>query len=336
MNHAHLAVLTGLALAAAANPQQQATTLARASERAAVIVVATVTSVTEPVPGFKRVAWQTDSRLRGTIGNTFALLEPAGACCGRSLFALSAGERRLLFLERRSTGLHPFGGGRGVLEPTLELREHVAALLSASTQQTRATLLARHLDHSNQRIALDAAHALAEYRGVQLAAADKQRVVTALERAVARGHTTAAALLDVTLETRDPALLDRALALYLAESHKDRARLLRSGLSRTDPARVTARLPVSLKRDPAVELRAAELLRALPAAQGAPALANLLGSTSCPKVKLCAVEGLLAAGHSAGSLKNRVPSSILELAKRRTRAARFRSIRPTPSTPAAR
>lgn len=308
--------------------QEQATTLAAACDRSDVVVLATVTAVADPSPAWHRLVWRTDEVLAGQIGATLTLLEPAGACCGRSLFALGLGDRRLLFLRRAGQTLHPFGGSRGVVVPTAGILAHARALLAAPAPAARAALLAASLGHAEPRVALDAAHALAAMPALELGPPALRRVRDALTLAVRRGLTSAAPLLDVTVRTADPALLDTALALYLEEPRRGSARLLRRGLARAEPALLTGRLPAHLRGDPAAELRAAELLRAMPGHHGEAALSALLASTDCPRVQLCAAEGLLAAGRPARALRASVPAAVLELAERRVAAVRFRSIRP--------
>ncbi len=314
------------ALVAIVPAQQQATTLARAVDRAPVVVVATVTAATDPSPMWHRLEWRTDRVLKGQVAPTFALLEPAGACCGRSLFALRTGEQRLLFLDRRGPRLHPFGGNRGVLSVDASLLAHVQALLLNDTPATRGRLLARSLDHPSARVAMDAALALTELPSLDLDASSRGHVGRALRLAVQRCQTSSPALLDVALRTTDPGLLDTALGLYVTTKDRGQARQLRRGLLRANAGQIATRLPVVLTQEAAVEMRAAELLRALPTHQGGPALQSLLARTSCPRVKLCATEGLLAAGHPPRSLTGSVPAAILELAKRRVSALRFRTI----------
>jgi hypothetical protein len=103
--------------------QEQATALSTAARAAAVVVRATVVVATDPSPEWHRLQFRTSEVLKGTVGGSFALLEPSGACCGRSLFALQPGQSCLLFLRQIGAVLHPFGGSRGVLpdEPEIVL-----------------------------------------------------------------------------------------------------------------------------------------------------------------------------------------------------------------------
>lgn len=327
----HLRTLLAVtALLAGAPAQEQATTLSRACERADVIVLATITAATDPSPAFHRLEWRVDQLLHGQLGAAFALMEPAGACCGRSLFALTSGDQRLLFLKRTGATLHPFGGGRGVVTPTAAILAHVGQLLAAADPAARAHLLALNLTNIEPRVAHDAAHALAAMPQLTLAQADRGRVCNALRLAVQRGQTTAASLIEVAGRAADATVLDEIIPLYLDERRADRARMLRTGLGRISPALVTGRLPGLLDDDRQRQLRAAELLRELDGAHADSTMRTLLATTTCPRVKLCLAEGLLQAGAAAATLRAAVPPAVLELAERRVARPGFRSIRPGP------
>jgi hypothetical protein len=225
--------------------------------------------------------------------------------------------------------LHPFGGSRGVLPDEPMLVQAVRELLGAPTDAARAQRLVQQLQHDDPRVAGDAAQALATLPVLTLAGSDRDALGTALLTALQRRATTAAPLLDAAVRLQDPALLDQVLPTYLASERDDQARLLRLGLGRAPVSMLTERLPMFVGADDARQLRAAELLADLPATDSMPALQNLVQSTGCPRVKLCASEALLGFGASAGSLSPFVPEAILELAQRRRQAPRaFRSIRP--------
>jgi hypothetical protein len=318
-----LALLTPLAA------QAPATTLLAASQRAPVVVRATVLAATDPSPEWHRLSFRSDEVLKGTLGPTFELLEPAGACCGRSLFALLPGQHCLLFLQQTGAVLHPFGGARGVLADEPELVFAVRELLTATNDTVRAQRLAMQLQHAEPRVAADAAHALATLPTLALGDEQRTSLSQALAHALQQRATTAAPLLDVAVRLQDPELLDQLLPAYLTIPRDDQARLLRRALGRASAATITERLPMFTGDDSERQLRAAELLAALPATEAMPALRNLAETTGCPRVKLCASEALLAGGMSATSLAPFVPAPILELAQQRRRAPRqFRSIRP--------
>jgi hypothetical protein len=308
--------------------QDQATTLLAAARAADLVVVASVTGASDPSPEWHRLQFATGEVLRGNAPAQFQLLEPAGACCGRSLFALRTGDQRLLFLQRRGATWHPFGGARGVLAAEPAVIAHVRALLAAPDATALTRLLAQSLEHEHGRVADDAAHALAVLPGLQLRGTDSQLVAAALQQATARGTTRAAALVEVVVRSPSAPLLDAVLPLYLGTTRSDHAALLRRALARGDGETIATRLP-QFVADEQQAVRAAELLVELPAVPARAALASLLQQTGHPRLQLCIAEGLLAAGARAEDLAGRIPAPVLELAqKRHDRPRRFRNIDP--------
>ncbi len=164
-----LANLGALPLAA----QDQATTLLAQARAADAVVVARVTAASDPSPEWHRLEFVTTQVLKGNSPGEFAVLEPAGACCGRSLFALQIGDERLLFLRRRGPSWHPCGGARGVVPAAPEVVAHVTALLAAPNDSALAHLLADNVGHQEARIADDAAHALAVLPQIALGSAQR-------------------------------------------------------------------------------------------------------------------------------------------------------------------
>lgn len=307
--------------------QDEATTLAGALRSADVVVRATVQAATDPSPEWHRLQFVTTELLTGTLGPQFSVLEPAGACCGRSLFALQPGSDVLLFLRRTGTTLHPFGGARGVLPADGELLAHLRALLAAADEPARLHVLAQALQATEPRIAADAAHALAVAPTLTLSAGDRAEIVAALQSAAVRGATTAAPLLDAALRLSDPTVLDAALPVYLTAERDDMAALLRRGFARVDAGMLAARLAQHAAGDERSDLRMTDLLADLPAAQGTPLLRRMFAATSNPRVQLCAAEHLLGRRQLDGALASRMQPSLLRLAERRAQSAnRYRSI----------
>lgn len=318
-----------LALAAAPAAQDQATTLLHCGQSADVVVRATVLAATDPTPEFHRLRFARAELLKGDVGATFELLEPAGACCGRALFALQPGEGVLLFLRRTGVVLHPLGGARGVLADRPDVVAAVRDLLAAGDDAARATRLVAQLDHGDPRVAADAAHALATLPTLQLDAVQRDAVASALQLAALRHRTTLPPLLDAALRTADAAAIDHLLPVYLGAGRDDTAALLRRRLAGLAPTAIASRLPGLVGDDAARQLRAAELLAELPVAEGTGPLQALLTTSPCPRVKLCASRALLDAGADAAELVPFVPTPILELAeRRRLEPRRFRSVRP--------
>jgi hypothetical protein len=302
----------------AARAQEQATTLWAGTQRAAVVVRATAQWATDPAPEWRRIEFRSDEVLRGQIPATFTLQEPAGACCGRSLFALEPGTSCLLFLQRTGATWHPFGGARYVLEDTPELVAHVRALLQASTPTALAAVLVAGLAATEPRIAADAAHALAVQPTLPLQRSDLEAVQRCFGTALATASSIAPSLLEVLVARADTSLLDDLLPRYLGEPRDDCARLLRSALLRQPPEQLLARLPLHAGDDERHGLRGAELCAELPAYEGTAGLRALLGRTRAPRVQLRAAEALLTFGVGPASLRYQLPPAVLALAERRT------------------
>ncbi|HEX6810244.1 MAG TPA: hypothetical protein VF384_01360 [Planctomycetota bacterium] len=324
-----VATACALLLTAPAAAQEQATALATAARAAAAVVRATVVEATDPSPEWHRVQFRSVEVLKGAPGATFTLLEPAGACCGRSLFALQPGQACLLFLRRSGAVLHPFGGSRGVLPDAPDIVEHVRAVLQTSSDRELASLLARNLAHAEPRIADDAAHALAVLPALELTTVERRLLAEALTDAARRGVARTAPLLEAAVRVHDAALLDELVPAYLGAERADLAALLRNGLARCSPAEVSFRLPMHVGAHEARALRAAELLAELPAADARQALLTMLQGPNAPRVQLCLAEGLLAAGVRGEQLTSMLPAPVLALAQQRLDAPRkFRSITP--------
>lgn len=317
-----------LALLPVTTTAAQDRTLLAASRGADLVVQATVLAASDPSPAWHRLEFRTDLVLKGDAPAEFRLLEPAGACCGRSLFALQPGQQVLLFLRRSGPNLHPNGGARGVLPAEPALRAHVQALLAVADGPATARLLAASLLAAEPRIADDAAQALATLPALQLPAADLPLLQQALQDAMQRGITRTAPLLEAAMRLGEPSLLDTVLPAYL-NADAAMAPLLRSALLRCPPAALAERLPLHPTTTSESALRAAELLVALPGAVARPALDRMLLQAAHPRVQLCLAEGLLAAGVDAFALRSSVPAPVLRLAEQRHRQPkRFRNLRP--------
>lgn len=328
MNTFHYVVPFLLALLPVTQAAAQDLTLLAAARGADLAVQATVLAATDPNPAWHRLEFRTDLVLKGTAPAEFHLLEPAGACCGRSLFALQPGQQVLLFLRRTGPNLHPYGGPRGVLPAEPALRAHVQALLATSDGPALARLLAASLPAAQPRIADDAAQALATLPTLHLPATDLPLLQQALQDALQRGTTRTAPLLEAAVRLGAPELLDTVLPAYLA-ADAAMAPLLRSGLLRCPPAAVAERLPLHTTTTSEQALRAAELLVELPTAIALPTLERMLQQAAHPRVQLCLAEGLLAAGATGQSLRLAVPEPVLRLAEQRHRQPkRFRNLRP--------
>jgi len=324
-----LAGAATLAAAPAAAGQQQQATLAALTRRADAVVRASVTRSLLVTPAWRRVELRTDAVLKGDAPTTFALTEPAGRCCGRSLFALQAGDERLLFLRRVGPTLHLIGGERGQLPATAALAAHVRALLDAGAGVELGRLLVRQLADADPRVADDAAAALAKLPDLSLTAVERAEVAASLTAAVQRGATSAAPLADVVARQGDGAAVDALLPLLLGARRADQAALLQRALTRCPPPVVAERVALYVGRGRRGDVRAAALLAALPASAAQPAMAALLSRPAHPQVKLTLCAGLLEAGVPAAALTPLVPAVVLKMAiARRAERPRLRNILP--------
>ncbi len=322
-------VLTMIACAALASAQDAATTLAEACRRADVVVHATVIGATDPSPDWHRLEFRVQAVLAGQLGPTFSVLEPAGACCGRSLFALQVGDSSLLFLRRTGATLHPFGGGRGVLPAEPALLQHVQALLAAGDDAARTEVLVAGLAQTQPRVQHDAATTLASLPNPTLDPAARQLVAARLAASVRDGLTTTPALAELAVRSADATLLQDTVHVYLGASRRDQAAAVRSSLLRADPGDLVQRLLPALDQDSGRQVRAAELLAELPALHTIGPMRELLRHGVHPRVKLCVAEAMLAAGHRRQQLEGLVPEAVLRLAEQRRAAPkRFRSVTP--------
>jgi hypothetical protein len=327
--HTTCAATAALLLSLTAAAQDQATTLLSLARRADVVVRATVTQTLQPTPQWLQLTLRADEVLKGAASATFLLTEPAGQCCGRSLFALQVGDERLLFLKRTGPTLHTLGGGRGVMPATADVVAHTQALLLAGDASDLARLLAQQLDSAEPRIAHDAAAALASLPDLSLARRERGQVVASLYAAVQRGSTNAAALAEVAARVGDAQMVDAVLPLYMGARRDDHADLLRRALTRCSPGLVAERMPIFVGATRQRNLRAAKLLQELPPRLAQAAMTDLLSRSGHPQVKLHLCEGLLAAGVSEAALRPLVPAVVLRVATaRRQQRPTFRNIDP--------
>ena len=309
--------------------QDQASTMARLCQNADVIVRGTVTGSHYPTTELHQLTIKPNQLLKGNVSTQFVLTEPAGQCCGRSLFALMVGETRILFLKRIGPTLHTTGGGRGVLAATSELLTHVENLLATSTTSDLSHLLAANLNHGEPRIADDAALALATLPDLSLTVSERSTVIASLKRSVQRGLTRTAALADIAARLGDTAVVDSMMPIYLSAAREDQARLLRNALKRCPAEIVADRLPMFVGKIRRSNMRAAKLLTNLPPITAHAAMTNLLQRPNHPQIQMQLCEGLLAAGVSSASLQPMVPDVVLKLAvKRQNQRPKFRNINP--------
>lgn len=309
--------------------QDQATTLTRLCTTAEVIVEATVSGVVQPTAEIRQLTLTTGAILKGAIGTSFTLSEPAGRCCGRALFNLNIGDTRILFLKRVGPTLHTTGGNRGVIAATQDLRSHVQALRAAPSSNALAHVLANNINHHEPRIADDAALALSVHPNLSLTLSERNAVATSLSQSVQHGLTRTAALADIAARLGDANMVDTVVPVFLQATKTDQALLLRKALTRCPAQLVADRLPIHVGTTRHANLRAAQLLAEMPSTVALGAMANLLQRPNHPQVQMELCEGLMSAGVSAASLSPMVPPPVLQLAiERLKRRPTFRNINP--------
>jgi len=301
-------------LALAGRAQDGASTLAANLDAADAVVVAAVTAVHAPQPETIVVQLRVEATIAGGAPATFALAEPAGACCGRSLFALRAGDVRLVFLRRSGPAWHVLGGARGMLAAQPDVIAHLRTLAAAATPSARAATLVAALAHDEARVADDAALALAAMPALALDAPALATVGDAMRRALDQRAARALPLLDVAMRSGDAGLRDAALARYLAAKSDDDAALLRQGLQRaTAPG--TVELAVAGAVDETAGMRAAELVAALPADRAVPTGLQMLRQAANPRVQLKLCQDLLRRGVTTDQL-GAAPARVVDAARR--------------------
>lgn len=307
--------------------QGQATTLWEACQKAQVVVRATVLAASDPSPDWHRLSFRTNEVLAGSLGAEFVLLEPAGACCGRSLFAMAPGEQYLFFLQRQGPTLHSFGGSRGILAEDAALTAHVRGLLQAATPAATTEVLVQGLSAELPRIAEDAALALASLPQLRLSAGQRNRIAECLQTAVGHDRAIAPSLADILVRDGSSEAIDTLLPLFLQTPATAQARMLQRALGRCRSNTLMQRLPMHLDDQPERSLRAIDLLAELDTAEAIPAIEGLLRRSRDVRVQYHATCCLLAREVSPSRLRLSASQAMIDLAqqhRQRSQSPRFR------------
>jgi hypothetical protein len=312
---------------AALRGQQEATTLAALSNKADSIVVATAIAATDPSPDFHRIEFRTEQSLKGTVSGTFAVLEPAGRCCGRALGTLAIGDRVLAFLSQRGGALHPLGGDRGVIQGSDALIAHVQSLLQSGTPDRKGALLATALTSADARVRADAALALAQLPTAPLDAASQAKVLAALDQELAAGTNRIPALVTASVRFVGDAAAPTLVRAYVHTAAEDHAMALGRGLLQLSATSVHQALAAEALPDAVAQQRACELASAKPDPISIPMLTRMLDAQ--PRVALAAAEALLATGVAPTTLAPRTDAAVLETAvQRRSKLPQLRAVAP--------
>lgn len=304
-----------LSAASALPAQQQATTLFTLAESADVVVIATAIAASDPSVDFHRIEFHTDQVLKGSAGESFAILEPAGRCCGRALSAMTIGDQVIAFLDYRGPGLHPLGGSRGISLATPEIVAHVRQLLAAQNQKSYGEILASGLSNPDQRVRIDAALALAALPSTRLGATANQQILSALQIELQAASASLPAMIDASVRFLGDAAATTLVQSLLTTDDDSVSNLMTRGLARLSGDSVHQSLMVAALPNPLAQQRACELAACIPNALSLPMLRILL--TQSPRVALAASEALLANGVSAESIAPLTDSEVLKVAVER-------------------
>ena len=312
---------------AALRGQQEATTLAALSNKADSIVVATAVAATDPSPEFHRVEFRTEQTLKGPVAGNFAVIEPAGRCCGRALSTLAVGDRVLAFLSLRGGALHPLGGDRGVLRASDGLVTHVQDLLQPASSERKGALLANALASTEPRVRADAALALAQLPAVPLDSASHAKVLAALDQEIAAGSNRIPALVTASVRFVGDAAAPALVRAYVRADAEDRALAVARGLLQLSAVAIHQALAAEVLADEAAQQRACALASAKPDPISIPMLTRMLDAH--PRVALAAAEALLATGVAPATLAPRTDAAVLDTAiQRRSKLPQLRVVAP--------
>lgn len=327
-----LLLVLGL-LPAALSAQEEASTLVQLAAGADVVVVADVLARTDPDPERHELRFRTVRLLKGDLPERFTLQEPAGACCGRALFAMLPGTGQLLFLQRRDGALHLLTGARGAASPAAAQVEHVRQLLAATTAPQRLAVLGAGLHSEHERVRRDAVLALAADADLPAAAPALRAAVAALAEQAFDAVVPDAALphlVTVGARLAEPRVLQLLVEGWVRHERADLRRLGETGIRGFAPDAAAAAVARAMPADEAGRLRGIDLLACLPADASRPVLLQLLRTAPLPRIQVRACRLLLQNGTDAAELGPLVPAEIVALARELDLPPRLRAVRPEP------
>ena len=315
--------------------QDEASTLARLTDRAdaiAVVRALTLRDVNGPLLG---VVFATQRVLHGEVPGTFELREPVQRGCGRALFGVLPGAAHLAFLRRHEGGWQLVHSGARAL-PALEpqLVPHVESLLRASDPARRARLLGAALASETPRIRTDAALALAHQPGLEgLAAELAGPVALALAPALRQHDPAAASLVTAAVRTHSAPALELLVGEYLAGRLGALAPLALAAAPAIDAAHAADLVSRALPQDSAGQQRALTLLAEVPgqaARSGLLALARSLpDDAACVRAAALALQSGVPDEDLAAATSSATAAAARRfLAQQASQAPRFRVVRP--------
>ena len=312
---------TTLSLAPTLTGQAGATSLTRLVQRADVIVQARTNGVPSGNAAVHVFRFQAERSLKGLTDPTFQLSEPAGRCCGRALAGLAPGSY-VLFLNRDGGEYHlSVSGSRSVVAADPTLTQHIVQLLSAADPRGRISIVAAALKSTNRRVREDAALSLPFLPELETAnQTDQARIAEAISQDL-KGAGTQVGLLVAAERLALTSALDDVLPTYLENLHPRLAPLLLRAIPRIDGVDAARRITAIMPADPRGRLRAATLLRDLPALEARTPLLELL-TTATDSAAAHAGEALIHQGADPAWIESQtVPFVMDSIRKLRIRAS---------------
>lgn len=318
-------VLGALLPAAKTAAQDNATTLHRLS-RASVIAEVKVLAIQEE-RGTRQVSFKTLRSLKGVPPAAFTLRDTADRMCGNTLDGLVPGCGLIAFLEHDTAGTRlTIPSPRALVPLQAEVRDHVKGLLRAGSP---VQLLTVALSSRHPRVRQDAAHALTLLPDLpQATGTDRDRILGALDTAMALGDKSRASLIHVAQRLRLSAAVDTLLPRCLAGEEHGLEPMLVDAIATIDGARAARRLLAALPAHPRQQRVAVRLLARCGGQEARLCLQRLLMARD-GDVQVQAAAALLDQGHPAEDIRRLAGANVLDSGQRlRQRALQFRSIQP--------
>ena len=307
--------------------QDQASTLARLTDRSDAVALVRVVSIRDQDSLHHRVLFATQALLKGALPPSFEIIEPAGRGCGRALAGLPLGVELVAFLVRQPGGLRlAVSSARSLAVGSPRLVTHVQDLVRTGVRG-RVTLLAGALSSGDERVRRDAALTLPTLARLE-EADDRARaqILAALPGLLDQRDRAAAELVMAVVRLGLHAALDGLVTRYLDGRDPELLPVYREAIAQLGMEAAARRVAENLPVDPAGQKRAVELLSDLPVPESRQALMGLLSGSTRPVARR-AVEALLASGMARQELGSLASEDLLDEAEERLGTpGRFRSI----------
>lgn len=295
--------------------QTGASSLSALVERADVVVQAHTSGVPSGNAAVHVFQFHTELNLKGTAAPVFQVAEPAGRCCGRALAGLAPGSYVLFLVSSNGAWKLAVSGARSVVAADQHLVQHLEDLIAAGDPVDRVSVIASALTSSSSRVREDAALALPYMRDLQAAGADARAAIAATLRRDLAGSGPDLGLLIAAERMSLTPVLDDLLSSYMDGRHPHlRVAMLRA-IPRIDGDEAARRVGGALPDSPLGRVRAAQLLRELPADSARQPLLDLLrGATDTAAAR--AGEALLHHGATADWVESQTLPVVMSAIKR--------------------